>query len=251
LTCSVLVLAGTGCTRSTDQLRVMTYNIHHGTGMDGVLDLPRIARVIKAFSPDFVILNEVDQATGRSFGTYQADSLARLTGLFATFGRSIDFDGGEYGNALLSRHPPDTSWILDLSVDNTMEGRSALVTVFQQGSIPIMFMGAHLGLDSAERVDQVEEILRFTEYLELVILAGDFNFEPGTDTYLALTRHFADTWPPGLPAPPLTFPADEPRKRIDFILYKGPVSGSRPIPPGHPAIAIASDHRPVIAEIAF
>jgi hypothetical protein len=38
------------------ELRVLTYNIHHGEGVDGKFDLPRIAEVIKSASPDLVAL---------------------------------------------------------------------------------------------------------------------------------------------------------------------------------------------------
>ena len=43
-----------------DELRLVAYNIHHGEGMDGKLDLERIARVIAAEKPDLVALQEVD-----------------------------------------------------------------------------------------------------------------------------------------------------------------------------------------------
>ncbi len=42
-------------------LRVMTYNIHIGIGMDKKLDLQRIADVINRERPDLVGLQEVDR----------------------------------------------------------------------------------------------------------------------------------------------------------------------------------------------
>jgi hypothetical protein len=46
-------------------LRVMTYNIHVGVGMDKKLDLPRIAGVINVQHPDLVGLQEVDRGVAR------------------------------------------------------------------------------------------------------------------------------------------------------------------------------------------
>jgi endonuclease/exonuclease/phosphatase family metal-dependent hydrolase len=43
---------------------VMSFNIHHGQGTDGVLDLERIARVIRASGADIVGLQEVDRHFG-------------------------------------------------------------------------------------------------------------------------------------------------------------------------------------------
>ena len=52
-------------------VRVLTYNIHHGEGMDGKIDLERIAAVIKRLEPDVVALQEVDVKTTRSQGVDQ------------------------------------------------------------------------------------------------------------------------------------------------------------------------------------
>ena len=84
-------------------IRVLSYNIHHGEGLDGKLDLERIARVIKSASPDLVSLQEVDNRTTRSKGVDQAKELARLTGMKYAYGPSMDFDGGKYGNAILTK----------------------------------------------------------------------------------------------------------------------------------------------------
>ena len=81
---------------------LLSYNIHHGEGMDGKIDLRRIAAVIKSVSPDAVVLQEVDRRAERSGGVDQAGELAQLTGLKMIFGRTIELQGGQYGNAILS-----------------------------------------------------------------------------------------------------------------------------------------------------
>src|SRR5690606_14987157 len=87
------------------RVRVMAYNIHHCLGIDGELDVERIAGVINAANPDLVTLQEVDNRTERSDRVDQAAELGRLTGMHARFGRAIDHQGGEYGQAILSRWP--------------------------------------------------------------------------------------------------------------------------------------------------
>ena len=93
-----------GGTRSAP-LRVMTYNLHHGEGVDGQLDLPRIARVILDAKPDLVALQEVDRNATRTGVVDQSAEYIRLTGLHGWYGAAMPFQGGEYGQTLLSRWP--------------------------------------------------------------------------------------------------------------------------------------------------
>ena len=90
-------------TASADTLRVLAYNIHHGEGMDGRLDLERIAALIREVDPDLVTLQEVDSVTSRTNAIDQAAELGRLTGLKPVFGRFMSYQGGAYGMALLSK----------------------------------------------------------------------------------------------------------------------------------------------------
>ena len=65
-------------------LRVMTWNIRHGEGLDGRVDLERIAAVIRASGADLVGLQEVDRGVRRTGGVDMPAELARLTGLAAS-----------------------------------------------------------------------------------------------------------------------------------------------------------------------
>ncbi len=84
------------------RIRVLCYNIHHGEGVDKKLDLDRIAKVILSVSPDVVALQEVDRKTKRTNHVDQSSELARLTKMKVVFEKNIDFQGGHYGNAVLS-----------------------------------------------------------------------------------------------------------------------------------------------------
>jgi len=85
--------------RPPDQLRVLSYNIHHGEGTDGKLDLVRIAKIIRQVDPDVVTLQEVDRNVRRSESVDQPAQLAELTDMQVRFGANIELQGGQYGNA--------------------------------------------------------------------------------------------------------------------------------------------------------
>lgn len=95
--CSSTLAQGPSAAKAGSILRVLTYNIHHGRGTDDLVDIPRIAAVIKALQPDLVALQEVDQRTRRTGGVDQTARLAELTQLHGQFMRQIDFEGGRYG----------------------------------------------------------------------------------------------------------------------------------------------------------
>ena len=94
------------CTQRPERLKLMSYNIRNGIGIDNIQDIGRIARVILREAPDLVALQELDSATLRVDGRYIPGELGRMTGMHATFGRAIGFAGGSYGVGLLSRTEP-------------------------------------------------------------------------------------------------------------------------------------------------
>ena len=90
---------------STQTLRVMTYNIHVGVGIDKKLDLPRIAGVINAQHPDLVGLQEVDRGVARTQRIDEIAEIAKLTRMDYAFAFNLRYQGGQYGVAILSRFP--------------------------------------------------------------------------------------------------------------------------------------------------
>src|SRR5215510_3662528 len=86
------------------RLRVMTYNIHVGVGMDKKLDLQRIADVINKEKPDLVGLQEVDRGVKRTEGKDEISELAAMTKMDYAFAHNLDYQGGMYGVAILSRY---------------------------------------------------------------------------------------------------------------------------------------------------
>src|SRR5256714_9601836 len=86
-------------------VRVMTYNIHVGVGMDKKLDLPRIAEVIKQQHVDLVGLQEVDRGVERTGQIDEIAELAKLTKMDYAFAFNLKYQGGQYGVAILSKSP--------------------------------------------------------------------------------------------------------------------------------------------------
>src|SRR5688500_1044104 len=86
-------LLGFAVVTEAEPLRVLCYNIHHGEGTDGELELERIARVIRSENPDVAALQEVDQNTQRTGNVDQPAELARLTAMQVVFGKNIGFEG--------------------------------------------------------------------------------------------------------------------------------------------------------------
>jgi hypothetical protein len=105
--CLVAALAPAPPTRAARgrTLRVMSYNVHVGIGMDKKIDLGRVAEVIRRERPDLVGLQEVDRGVERTGRVDQVAELARLTGMRYAFAPNLSYQGGWYGVAILSRLP--------------------------------------------------------------------------------------------------------------------------------------------------
>ena len=127
-------------------LRVLTYNIHHGEGTDGKVDLARIAKVIAAADPDLVALQEVDNKTKRTGGVDQTAELAKLTKTHGKFGKAIDFEGGGYGQAILSKYPLGDLTVQTLPGEPRSEQRVAAAAEVTLGgdSRKVLFVTTHL-----------------------------------------------------------------------------------------------------------
>jgi endonuclease/exonuclease/phosphatase family metal-dependent hydrolase len=239
---------GPPCTHAQDTVRVLSYNIRHGAGMDGRVDLERTADVIRALAPDVVLLQEVDSCTARAGGVDQARSLADLTELpHHVFGRFMEYDGGAYGMAILSVTPIVEQRNAALPGDT--EPRSALAArVRPTPSAPeLVFVGIHLYRTEAERFEQARRIIDiFGEETAPVLLVGDFNSQPGD----GVMRLLGGEWK--LPSKPAddrrTWPADVPRVEIDHGMYR-PEESIEVLDYRVIDERVASDHRPVLLVI--
>lgn len=231
------------------QVRVLSYNIHHGEGGDGQLDLERIASVITAAHVDVVALQEVDQSTQRTGGVDQARELARLTGMQVFYGKAMDYQGGAYGQALLSRWPLDDTRVHRLPNPSAREPRIAVSAIVRpsQGRV-FRIVGTHLdaGREDRDRWEQAGDLEHlFVDDPLPVILMGDFNARPDSRVMARLLGFWKDA---SVARPDFTVPAKTPTARIDYILLS-PAHGWRVISTRVLPEPVASDHRPVWAEL--
>jgi endonuclease/exonuclease/phosphatase family metal-dependent hydrolase len=233
--------------------RVMTYNIHHGEGLDKKVDLARIADLIKQQQADIVALQEVDKGVERTARRDLPAELASLTGLTCVFSNNFHFQGGEYGNAVLTRFPVRRCANTHYRMLRPGEQRGILQLVLDVHGRELVFMNTHIDY----RPDDTERLLNVAEIADLIqryrghpmILCGDFNDTPGSRTCRLLAEHFTDVWATAGSGPGFTIPAERPRKRIDFIW----VSNGAPLTPVKAWVpqSPASDHLPVVAELRF
>jgi endonuclease/exonuclease/phosphatase family metal-dependent hydrolase len=237
------------------RLRVLTYNIHHGEGADGKLDLPRIAGVIAGQKPDLVALQEVDVKTRRTSSVDQVAELAKLTRMHAAFGKAIAFQGGEYGNAVLSRFPIRAAQTHPLPAKAGSEKRCALAVVVRpwgDAGPDLTFASTHLDhlRGEGDRLAQAAEILRVLtgeNDARAMVLAGDLNATPGSETLKRFTAKWKDA---GAETGGPTIPSDEPNRRIDYVLLR-PGAAWHVNETQVLAEPVASDHRPVLAVLEW
>ncbi len=219
--------------------------------MDETMDLERTAKFIRGLDVDFAGLSEVDAHTKRSADVNQAMRLGELTGLHAVFGKAMPYDGGYYGEAILSRRPFEKIVAHPLPASGRHEPRVLMeahsVTLNDKG-LRAVFFDTHLDHEtSAERLSQVREINRIASIVNapLMILVGDFNDSPDNESIREIRKLWTDAGPePGR----LTWPADKPTERIDYIFYRSTV-GMKVTKAEVLDEPLVSDHRPVFAVI--
>jgi endonuclease/exonuclease/phosphatase family metal-dependent hydrolase len=237
----------------TNTLRVLSYNIHHGEGLDKKVNLERIAALIRSQQADIAALQEVDQGVERTDRRDLPAELAQLTGMTCVFSNNYSFQGGQYGNAVLTRFPVKTATNLHYKMLRPGEQRGMLQLVLDVHGRELIFLNTHLDFrpDDSERLSNVEEIRALARRYQgrPVILCGDFNDTPGSRTHKGLGEDFEDTWLSAGKGDGYTIPVLNPAKRIDYIwLSRG--SGLRAT-----RVEVlkseASDHLPILAEIQF
>ncbi|MCP4510577.1 MAG: endonuclease [Fuerstiella sp.] len=234
-------------------IRVLCYNIHYGQGNDGAYDIPRLAEVVNRLKPDLVALQEVDVGVERSGRIHEAQQLGQLTNMAVRYGPTQHYQGGLYGNAVLSRLP-----ILDVVIqplpytestaDRTTYPRGAIaVTVRGPNEQRLRFISTHFQHNVEEdRVAEAHAINRlFAGDADNIptILAGDMNATPDAEPVTVLQQRWTNAIDDKA-AP--SAPSSQPRNRIDYIFYR-PTHRLRIVETKVVAEPMASDHCPVFA----
>ncbi len=231
------------------RLKIMTFNILHGATMKGDFDLDLIARVIKEAGPDLVALQEVDFRTRRANGMDLVLELAHRTGMIPLFGKAMDYDGGAYGEGILSKTPIEASMVYPLDATPEHEPRAALmVKISLSNGEKIAFIGTHLDHtdDPSDRIAQAMQLNTLLREIEVpVILAGDLNAIPGSVPIELLTDKW--TMAAGNNASP-TYPSANPSRKIDYVFFH-PQNRWKVLETTVLDEKIASDHRPYLVLI--
>ncbi len=225
-------------------IKVASYNIHLGIGRDGVLRPESIADVITEIDADVICLQEVSRTHG---GFDMLAFLSAATHYQAIAGPTLVTAGGDYGNAILTRHAPGEIQRWDLSVPK-YEPRGAIAMLLNKDGWTLRIIATHLGLWPNERRKQIKKLIGIMQETESMptVLMGDVNewFLWGRPLRW-LHRHFQET-----PAP-ATFPSRWPVFALDRIWVE-PRPAMRQVAVHDSATArMASDHLPITATIRF
>ncbi len=228
-------------------VRVLTFNILHGATTKGDFDLDKLAALIKDADADIVALQEVDFKTGRAKGYDLVTELGWRTKMSPLFGIAMPYNGGAYGEGVLTKMPILESKNVPLPHSPGNEPRAALSVLVELASgDTIRFVATHLEHqeNSTDRIDQVKKInAEFANDRFPAILAGDLNATPESEPLSILKKHWTDS---SQKTSFLTFPSDAPEIKIDYILFspaqKWEIVESQAI-----CDTIASDHCAVLS----
>lgn len=246
-------VTGAANAKEEDTLRILTYNVHRcnppGTK---IIDIAAIANVVKQSKADVVALQEIDVNTIRSGkDIHEAEEIAKACGMYVCFGKAIDFSGGAYGVAVLSKYPISAvqNYLLPKDADPKTEQRTLLIAEITISSKKkFYFACTHLDVENADnRVLQINEIQKRANAVSIpFFIGGDFNDTTGSKALQIFDQHFQRSCQTCGP----TFPQDKPTKTIDFIAFQKK-QAKKITTIRHEVLAekYASDHRPVLAEL--
>ena len=203
------VLAVGLSTASAQKVRVMSYNVKNGYGMDKIKDIERCARIVSKIQPDVVAVQELDSCTTRNKFYVLGKMAEAAGGYYSYFSPSIPYKGGAYGIGVLSKKPA-------LSVEChplpcRKEPRSLIVVEFKK----YYLLCTHLSLNEEDRLTSVGIIRDVVSKLKNkpVFIAGDMNARPTSKPVLAF-KEFCEVLNN---ENKFTIPSTEPRACIDYI----------------------------------
>jgi endonuclease/exonuclease/phosphatase family metal-dependent hydrolase len=262
----LLVAASSACVAGSRALapvpaRVLVYNIHAGKDARGADSLVGVAELVRSSGADVVLLQEVDKGTRRSGNVDQPAVLAGRTGFYAAFGSALDYDGGKYGVAILSRWPIVSDTLLHLPVTppqqragGSYEPRGALRVVVASPRGRLTIINTHLDASSDDRyrrqeADSIISLVAQARRSEhMVIAGGDFNSTPESIVQTNVRRDgLRDAWSECASGDGFTYPDAAPVKRIDYLFLTGDIrcASARVI------VTHASDHQPLLVELTL
>ncbi|RAP78607.1 endonuclease/exonuclease/phosphatase [Paenibacillus montanisoli] len=243
-------------------LKVMSYNIHHGVGEDGALDLKRIAELIKQSGADIIGLQEVDNHfSDRSNFEDQAKWLADYLGMNYAYAANLDYEPlqegqhrRQYGTAVLSKYPilsSENHLLTNIPYPvNPTEQRGLSETTINVKGNHVHFFNTHLDNKRAEQRDlQIKEILEIAKHNEgTSIFAGDFNATPDSGEIMKMSAQYMDAFAKLAQDVDFTYPSlPQPDRRIDYVFASDDVQ----IKSAQVIRTEASDHLPISVDLVI
>ena len=147
-------------------------------------NLNRLAEQITQSGADVVCLQEVDRGAARSDRVDMPAYLSEHTELKHHYFIKIrDFQGGEYGTAILSRYPITDAKTLNYPVTVATQGTSCGYAVLDVEGMPVTVFNTHLSVENEESNTEtlccLGDILATLRREEKSFLCcGDFNTSP-------------------------------------------------------------------------
>lgn len=224
-------------------LRLTSYNIQHGRGLDGKIDHDRLAHVLREARTEVAAIQEVDSLTKRNGGVYALDEIASKLKMHSTFAPAIDFQGGKYGVGILSKKAPLS--VHRVALPGKEEPRVLLVAEFEHYVVGC----THLSLNEDDRLSSVPLIVEEAQkWKKPFFLLGDMNDTPESSFYREMQKHFLFL----NPSYDKTFPADAPDVCIDHVAIFLPTVTPESMLSAYRTWVgeeTFSDHRPLHAKI--
>lgn len=161
-------------------LKTITFNMAHGKGLDGKVDVKRQAKVLKKYNPDIVFLQEIDMYTKRSNYANQIRFFTKQIGLlYCSMQTNIVLEEGFYGDGIISRWPIafSTNYLMP-QVNKNNEQRGILRNKIQFGTTSLNLFSVHFPTNEEERILAAKELVKIASKIaenSVTIVAGDFN----------------------------------------------------------------------------
>jgi endonuclease/exonuclease/phosphatase family metal-dependent hydrolase len=231
-----------------NRLRVVTYNVHKCRGMDGRVDVVRIAGVLREIEADVIALQEVFSGQG--------EEISHELGMHYALGENRQHRGFAYGNALMSRWPICQTHNYDLSVRGREERGCFRADIPINGGSLLHIFNVHLGTSLFERRRQgrmliAPELLTHAELQAPRIVMGDFNeWTTGLATRL-LRSHLESADVRVHLRKARTYPGLMPLLHLDHIYYDKALHLEKLALHRTGKSLVASDHLPLIGEFAW
>jgi len=130
--------------------------------------------------------------------------------------------------------------------------RGALVAVVGRAGYRVAAPSIHLGLAPAERIRHAHELADLALGMaEPVLIGGDVNEGPDGKAASWLAARFWDAWATAGEGRGETFPSGDPTARIDYLFTSAQFRIERATVVDTPQTRAASDHLPLLADLAL